>query len=483
MACFAFYALVIQSANQNGTLASLFSGDGAVLKAASALLFFTALARLGLRLSRQAAQFGDLHRWRTLASQAAGASEPGGLDREPPLPPAGVPHEYLHERLALLESAQRTGSVDGAGYMVAAAETDRRIRRQAFAGVRAVQFALPLVGLTGAACAVGPALALSSQQGWAAVGPAIAVAMQFIAQSSVMTLALLAARLLAEKVELRLIAAVDDAVRQRCLQPGVAPLAASDPAASVLMRQCERTLETVQTAVAQHDAALHKTLAGAGRRWEETASAAAALLHRTVGEAISAGLKEHAQSLNEGVAKFAGDLESVLIRHAQILSENIDAHTGGLAEALEHHTAVMTQTETNLAAENRRHLAEVEAAVGEAMVMAASRQEKLIKQSEDMLREMQDALVEASGMTVAQQQQLVRQSEILLKVVEATGEVRTLEEALNSNVAALAASHRFEETVVGLSAALQLLSANLGRPPGQREEITLHATRAASQAA
>jgi hypothetical protein len=173
----------------------------------------------------------------------------------------------------------------------------------------------------------------------------------------------------------------------------------------------------------------------------------------------------------------------VLVRHAEILSENIDNHTGALADALEHHTAVIAQTETNLAAENRKYLGELGAAVGESVLLASGRQEKLIKQSEDMLREMQAALTESAGMAVAQQQQLTRQGEVLLKVVEATGHVRRLEDALNSNLAALAGSHRFEETVVGLSAALQLMSANLGRTLTLRDEVSLDGDQPASRAA
>jgi hypothetical protein len=235
--------------------------------------------------------------------------------------------------------------------------------------------------------------------------------------------------------------------------------------------------------MAQHDATVSKVITVAGRRWEEAASTAAALLHRTIGDGLAAGLKEHAQALNEGVAKHTAELKSVLVRHAEILSDNIDEHTGALADALEQHTAVMTQTETNLAAENRRHLGELEGALGEAVLVAATRQEKLIKASEDLLREMQKALVEAAGTAVAQQEQLTRHSEVLLKVVEATGQVRRLEEALNSNLAALGGSHRFEETVVGLSAALQLFSAQLGRPLSLRDEISLGGNQPLSRAA
>lgn len=63
----------------------------------------------------------------------------------------------------------------------------------------------------------------------------------------------------------------------------------------------------------------------------------------------------------------------------------------------------------------------------------------------------------------AQQAELVRQGEVLLKVVEATGQVQRLEDALNSNLASLAATQQLSETLVSLAAAVQLLNARLGQ--------------------
>ena len=125
----------------------------------------------------------------------------------------------------------------------------------------------------------------------------------------------------------------------------------------------------------------------------------------------------------------------------------------------------------------------MEAALGEAMLVNATRQEKLIQQSEDLLKEMQVALVEAAGTTVAQQEQLIKQSDVLLKVVEATGQIRKLEEALNGNLLALSTSHNFEQTVTSLAAAVQLLSVRLRQPAIVRNEIDLSGDETTSQAA
>ena len=150
------------------------------------------------------------------------------------------------------------------------------------------------------------------------------------------------------------------------------------------------------------------------------------------------------------------------------LREGLEKLAELLIEALERHGEVLTTSEKELAEENRQHLSEVEAALGAAMVNAAERQERLIRQSEHLLKEMQVALVEAAGATVEQQEQLIRQSDVLLKVVDATGQIARLEESLTQNLTAVQKTHNFEEMAINLSAAIQLLSARLGQPFGVR---------------
>ena len=65
----------------------------------------------------------------------------------------------------------------------------------------------------------------------------------------------------------------------------------------------------------------------------------------------------------------------------------------------------------------------------------------------------------------AQQKELIRQGELMLQVVQATGQVITLEKSLNDNLKALAGAKNFEDTVMSLSAAIHLLSTRLGGPP------------------
>jgi biopolymer transport protein ExbB/TolQ len=97
--------------------------------------------------------------------------------------------------------------------------------------------------------------------------------------------------------------------------------------------------------------------------------------------------------------------------------------------------------------------------------------------------DVQKALVKSSDATLAQQGELVRQGEMLLKIVDATGQVRQLEEQLNRNLTALAGAKHFEEMVASLAAAIQLLSTRLGQDASRTTPVQLTDTRAAHKAA
>lgn len=99
--------------------------------------------------------------------------------------------------------------------------------------------------------------------------------------------------------------------------------------------------------------------------------------------------------------------------------------------------------------EHRKHLATEDAAAAE--------------ENRKHWRGVQSALEACAAATQQQQRDLTDQTQSLLRVVEATGQVRELEESLNRNVAALAASQHLQETLINLSAAVNLLSARLER--------------------
>jgi hypothetical protein len=105
---------------------------------------------------------------------------------------------------------------------------------------------------------------------------------------------------------------------------------------------------------------------------------------------------------------------------------------GGLAESLKAHAHQLAAAGQATAQENQRHW-----------------------------RQVQQTQVENTRAMASLQAAVARQAEMLGRAVEATGEVGKLEDTLNRNLAALAGAKHFEQTVMSLAAAIQLLSARL----------------------
>ena len=78
--------------------------------------------------------------------------------------------------------------------------------------------------------------------------------------------------------------------------------------------------------------------------------------------------------------------------------------------------------------------------------------------------------------------ELAGQSDVLRRAVEAAGEVTRLEDALNRNLAALAGAKHFEQTVLSLAAAVNMLSARLAEAPSAAP-VRLESTRRPAHAA
>jgi hypothetical protein len=491
LASMAFYALVVERAEPGSLVATAFTGNQWQFKAAASLLCFAGLAALAMRLLNLAVQFGALER-RALPPAPAGGqdiSDVGMLLAELDSAPSTIQSTSLARRLRrALDLVEQRGSADGIETdLRALADEDRDRVASRYATLRLTAVCIPLIGVAGAAAGIAIALGgLAGKPIDAALPDVLAgagLACGGVLQAAALTIVLLFAKLGVQRVEQRLLAAVDESVNKQLLGRFVAFGMATDPGATTIQRMSEKVLATVEAAAERREAEATKSLSAVSRRWEEMAATAGSSIHRSVGEAVSTGLQSHADSIAASVARLAADLQTTLVRHAEILSENIDQHTGALADALEHHTVVIAETEKSIASENQRHLADMHAVVGEAMLVNANRQEKLIRQSEDLLKEMQVALVEAAGTTVAQQEQLIKQSDVLLKVVDATGQIRKLEEALNGNLHSLAASHNFEQTVTSLAAAVQLLSVRLRQPAIVRNGVDLSSGETTSQAA
>ncbi len=83
----------------------------------------------------------------------------------------------------------------------------------------------------------------------------------------------------------------------------------------------------------------------------------------------------------------------------------------------------------------------------------------------------------------ALQNSMVQQAESLERIVQATYEVEKLEDALNRNLAALAGGKNFEQTVLGLAAAIHLLNGRLADSAASPIAVQLESKRRNAKAA
>ena len=472
LACLAFYAAIFRLTPEDSFWLRYFAGHQMAYCATA--LFFIGIAGLiikALGLSIESAMVSTVKLPTDAVGNETVADVPRllqGLHEST----SSIADHYLVRRLReALQFVQRKGSADSVEQQLRyLEETDLARMSNSYGLTRIIASTIPILGFLGTVIGITLAIAklnLSGQavdQSLPAVVAGLSVAFYTTAQALGLSIILLFGKYCVERIELRLLAAVDDAAASQLIGRFQQYGAESDPGVASIAMMSERLLKTVESGFVKQAALLQENLQRVGEHQEQAItnssewsahilSEAATSFDEAIASAIASGLARYSDSIKGSVGDLADKLDGTLVRHAELLNEGLDQHTAALAEA-----------ESKLAQENRRHLGEVEAAVGEAMLVATTRQEKLIRQSETLLKEMQVALVDAAGTTVAQQEHLIKQGDILLKVVEATGQVTRLEESLNANLTALASTHNFEKSVAGLGAVLQLLSARLGEP-------------------
>lgn len=526
LATLAFYAAISSGYGASPFVTRYF--DSHIVERVATLLFAVGAVALTMRLVGLLGQFGVL-RSQPLGSKPAGGQpveEASNLLWRLDELPDYLKSTYLIRRLhAALTYVKEVDSADGIeDQLERLHDAAHEEMHGGYATPRLMRATLPIVGMLGTVIGITMAIAQLSpdalEQSLTSVMASLSVAFDTTAQAMSLMLVLWFGMFAVERVEQKLLAEVHDhaskALVGRFQQYG----AGTDPNVASIRRMSEQVVGAVEHLTAQHAETWRATVDATQDRWSGAMSDASRLMVETLRQGLSENLQQHAEGLTQGaekqLAKIAeaigaqtASIDTATRARLQKLTDIEERHTarlvsagaehaerlaGGaenllgnlreglermaelLVEALQNHGETLTLAENDLASENRRHLAEVEAALGESMVLASDRQEKLIRQSETLLRDLQQALVSAADATVKQQEELVKQGEVLLRVVESTGKVQALEETLNRNLQTLGRTHNFEETLLSLSAAIQLLSARAGLPPaGDNRTSSSHA--------
>jgi biopolymer transport protein ExbB/TolQ len=480
-----FYALLYQGVFHSPKLYQYCAGHE--IAKVEVGVFFVGLAAVLLRLCEVLAQFPAL-RESLLSPVPAGGQRVEDCERlldelgEKPM----LQTSFLVRRLReALEFVRRKSSADALDAHLRHLEELEAVRANgAYAMVRIIIWAIPILGLLGTVIGITMAVAnlnpQTLEESVTKVTHGLNVAFDHTATALSLTMVLMFTKSAIERLEDRLLAQIDERTSAELVGRFQSTAIAEDPDTLRLRRMSDQVVDAIESLATRQAEVWKTTVDNTHEQWLEVSVAAARTIKESLSEAVQENLVRHAQTLNDGALRVFDRLDSSTVHHAEELNrstvqsaarlrEGMERLAELLIEALERHGDVMTANEQELAEQNRQHLSEVEAALGRSMSSAADRQEKLIRQSEDLLKEMQIALVEAAGATVRQQEQLVRQGDVLLKVVNATGQIATLEDTLVSNLAAVEKSHNFEEMALNLSAAIQLLSARLEQlPPGGR---------------
>lgn len=481
-----FYALLYAGAFHSPLLFEYCAGHEIAKFEVAA--FFIGLAAVLLRLCETASQFPSL-REPLLSPVPLGGQRVEDCDellaqlREKP----ALQHSFLVRRLRdAIEFVRRKNSADALDSHLRHLEELESVRANgAYAMVRIIIWAIPILGLLGTVIGITMAVAnlnpQTLEESVSKVTRGLNVAFEHTATALTLTMALMFIKSAVERLEDRLLARVDE----RTAEELVGRFQSTSPESIPTQRNTigdnsRQIVDAIESLAGRQAEVWRATIDDAHEQWLGASVAAAKTIKAALSEAVQESLSHHAQTLQESSLRLAEQMTAAASQHSEHLDRSAQQTSARLRdgleklaelliEALERHGEVLTATEKDLSEQNRQHLSEVEAALGRSMASAAQRQENLVRQSENLLKEMQLALVEAAGATVRQQEQLVRQGDVLLKVVGATGQIKSLEDALVQNLAAVRESHNFEEMAINLSAAIQLLSARLGHlPPGAR---------------
>ncbi|HEY1068263.1 MAG TPA: hypothetical protein VGE52_19215, partial [Pirellulales bacterium] len=163
----------------------------------------------------------------------------------------------------------------------------------------------------------------------------------------------------------------------------------------------------------------------------------------------------------------------VVSRQAELWKESLDEGRASWASSAERQQAMLETALQKAISESLRTHAE----------MVAETERRFAGEQRMALERVTEALRLTSEAVARQHHELTRQGEVLLQVVEATGQVARLEDALNRNLGKLASTGQFEDTLHSLSAAIHLLTAKLGGDEGKHARVALPKSRSEGHAA
>jgi len=333
-------------------------------------------------------------------------------------------------------------------------ELDAEKNHQSYALVRMIIWATPMLGFLGTV--IGITLALgdlspealvnSPKEAMEGLLAGLSVAFDTTALALSLSIVLMFAQFLAQQLDTQLLTLID----RRTVDELSGYFRASKSASSD-----EDSVGVVEQVSVQISRAVEQASEGLVSGVERASSELVAGVERASGDLVSSVRAVH-EGQADTLAKTMGESLEQWQSRVGRTGESIEQTLSSIVESVFHGTV---RESLELHAEQ---LGKLEDSAGEA---ARENWDRWHETASEMLRQMR-----------TQQAELTRHGEILNQTLHATGQVMNLEKALNQNLRALAHAKNFEDTVMSLSAAIQLLSSRMNRPLSRDAKVKLEAS-------
>ena len=428
-ATIAFYLLIGFGYIRSGLVARYFAGHP--VEYIETGLFFVGLMALIMKASDLASQFrveADTRLTEPVAADRDEVATAGKLLKEVNGWRTRIRETYLAQRIAnALRSVQRNESANDLDEQLRhLSDVDAERSHDGYALVRMIVWATPMLGFLGTV--IGITMALGNLSPEALVDApkdamqgllaGLSVAFDTTALALSLSIVLMFVQYIVREVETQLLGLVDRRAEDELMGRFQMMGSSKDPSVSAVRHMSERVLDSVKQLTERQSDALSTALSNSQNQWMQSL--------QTTNEAVQSGFQF---AIRSSMASHAEALTEVEEKTGKRMSERWEAmHAAMLEQTVTLNDQLRNQAEAIRIAEEKAH----------------------------------DRVQQVATLMTDQHREINRQGDIMQRVIEATGEIRTLESALNQNLKALAGSKNFEDTVMSLSAAIQLLTARLG---------------------
>lgn len=339
----AFFTLVRQGAISHPLIDQYLAGHP--IEYVETAMFFVGLAALGIKLLDVLHQHSTLDRVRIPTADETNSrpEDSGALLAELAQLPARLADSYLVRRLReALQYVQRKGSADELDEQLRyLSDVDAARQHDGFALSRLIIWAIPILGFLGTVIGITLAITnlspeqLAAREGVDALTHNLGVAFNTTATALALSMVLMFASFLIERIETELLAAVDeraaDALVGRFEQLG----GGTDPQVKSIRKMTDAVIHASEKLVARQAELWQGTIDSAHQQWSSLSGAAAQQTQQALEAALTNSLNRHAEHI-AAAERQAGE-------RTEQLSQRLAAAMISYAKATQHQQAELAR--------------------------------------------------------------------------------------------------------------------------------------------